>query len=55
MNDKLDQSMVDQIVRATNEKKNIFGAVFYISSGDNSIDLLSASGNIEPEVVSLDN
>jgi CubicO group peptidase (beta-lactamase class C family) len=45
----LDQSMVDQIVRETNEKKNIFGAVFYFSSGDNSIDLLSASGNFEPE------
>lgn len=49
MKDKLDQSMLDQIVRATNEKKNIFGAVFYLSSGENSIDILSASGNIEPE------
>jgi len=49
MNDKLDQSMVNQIVRATSKKRNIFGAVFYFSSGDNSIDILSASGNIEPE------
>ena len=49
MKDKLDQSMLGQIVRATNEKKNIFGAVFYVSSEDKSIDLLSASGNFEPE------
>ena len=49
MKNKLEQSSVDQIVRATNEKKNIFGAVFYISSEDNSIDLMSASGNIAPE------
>jgi CubicO group peptidase (beta-lactamase class C family) len=46
---KLTQSSLDQIVRAANEKKNIFGAVFYISSDDNSIDLLSASGNIAAE------
>ena len=49
MKDKLDQSLLDQIVRATNEKKNIFGAVFYVSSEDKSIDLLSASGNFEPD------
>ena len=49
MKDKLDQSMLDQIVRATNEKKNIFGAVFYVSSEDKNIDLISAAGNFEPE------
>ena len=49
MKNKLEQSSVDQIVRATNEKKNIFGAVFYVSSEDNNIDLMSASGNIAPE------
>lgn len=41
--------MIDQIVRAANEKKHIIGAVFYVSSEDNSIDLLSTSGNFEPE------
>ena len=49
MKNKLDQSSVDQIVQATNKKKNIFGAVFYVSSEDNNIDLMSASGNIAPE------
>lgn len=49
MTDKLDQSMLDQIVRAANKGKSIFGAVFYVSTDDNSIDLLSASGNFEPE------
>jgi D-alanyl-D-alanine carboxypeptidase len=45
---KLQQSSVDQIVQGT-IKQNIFGAVFYISSEDNSIDLISAAGNIAPE------
>jgi CubicO group peptidase (beta-lactamase class C family) len=49
MINKLEQSTIDQIVRETSKKKNIFGVVFYISSGDNSINLLSSSGNIEPE------
>jgi len=49
MNTKLDQSTLDQIVRAANEKKYIFGAVFYVSSGDDSIDLISACGNFEPD------
>ncbi|MCJ7566756.1 MAG: beta-lactamase family protein [Anaerolineales bacterium] len=48
MKDKLDQSMMDKIVSAANKRKNIFGAVFYISTEDNSIDSLSASGNLEP-------
>jgi CubicO group peptidase (beta-lactamase class C family) len=49
MKNKLEQSSVDQIVQATIKKKNIFGAVFYVSSEDNNIDLMSASGNIAPE------
>ena len=48
MKAELDQSSVDQIVQET-IKKNIFGAVFYISSEDNSIDLISTAGNIGPE------
>ncbi|MCD4829782.1 MAG: beta-lactamase family protein [Candidatus Cloacimonetes bacterium] len=47
MKSKLNKSHLDQIVNAVAAKKNIFGAVFYISSDDNSIDLISASGNIE--------
>ena len=46
---KLEQSTIDQIVQETNKKKMIFGAVFYISSEDNSIDLISTTGNIAPE------
>ncbi|HSG45768.1 MAG TPA: hypothetical protein VLA72_21705, partial [Anaerolineales bacterium] len=49
MKNKLEQSSLDQIVQAANKKKNIFGAVFYVSSEDNNIDLMSASGNIAPE------
>ena len=49
MTNKLEQSTMDQIVQGTNKKTNIFGAVFYISSEDNSINLLGSSGNIEPE------
>jgi CubicO group peptidase (beta-lactamase class C family) len=30
-------------------KKNIYGAVFYVSSDDSSIDLISASGNIKED------
>lgn len=48
MNAGLDQSTLDHIVQAT-IKRNIFGAVIYISSEDNSIDLISASGNITLE------
>jgi len=48
MKAELYQTSVDQIVQET-IKKNIFGAAFYISSEDNSIDLISTAGNITPE------
>ena len=48
MKTELNQSSLDQIVQGT-IKKNIFGAVFYISSEDNSIDLISTAGNIASE------
>jgi len=41
--------LLDQIVNNTIEKKYIYGAVFYISSDDLSIDLISASGNIKKD------
>jgi len=50
MTKRLDQSEVDQIVRAIIKKKNIFGAVFYISSQDNRLNLHSSSGNIDLEI-----
>jgi len=49
MKDKLNKSTLDQLVSTLVLKKHIYGAVFYISSGDNSIDLISASGNIKED------
>ncbi len=49
MRDKLDQSILDEIVLTANKGKNIFGAVFNVSTEDNSIDLISASGNFEQQ------
>ena len=46
---KLNQSVLDRLVSNVDEKKNIYGAVFYVSSDDNSIDLISASGNIKED------
>jgi CubicO group peptidase (beta-lactamase class C family) len=48
MKTSLSQSSMDKIIQGI-IKKNIFGAVFYISSIDDRIDLISASGNITPE------
>ena len=45
----MNQSVLDQIVNNTIEKKYIYGAVFYISTDDLSIDLISASGNIKKD------
>ncbi len=41
-----DNSVLDELVGNVTKKKHIYGAVFYISPSDNSIDLISASGNI---------
>lgn len=49
MKDKLNQSILDQLVDNATTKKHIYGAVFYVSSGDNSIDLISASGEMEED------
>jgi CubicO group peptidase (beta-lactamase class C family) len=49
MKGKLNKSYLDQLVKNVIKKKYIYGAVFYVSSDDNSIDLISASGNIEED------
>jgi D-alanyl-D-alanine carboxypeptidase len=49
MKEKLNKSYLDQIVKNVITKKYIYGAVFYVSSDDNSIDLISASGNIKED------
>jgi D-alanyl-D-alanine carboxypeptidase len=46
MKDRLSKSKFDQLVSNVIKKKFIYGAVFYISSDDKSIDLISAAGNL---------
>jgi len=49
MKDSLNQSILDQLVSDAVRKRYIYGAVFHVSSGDNSIDLISASGEMEED------
>ncbi len=49
MKNGLDKSVLNQLVNNAVAKKYIYGAVFYVSSDDNSIDLISASGNMEED------
>jgi D-alanyl-D-alanine carboxypeptidase len=49
MKDKLNQSILNQLVSNAATKRYIYGAVFYVSSGDSSIDLISASGEIQED------
>jgi D-alanyl-D-alanine carboxypeptidase len=49
MKDKLSISILDPLVSNVVKKKYIYGAVFYVSSDDNSIDSISASGNIKED------
>ncbi len=49
MKDRLSESILNQLVRNVITKRNIYGAVFYALSDDNSIDLISASGNIKED------
>ena len=49
MKGKLNKSYLDQLVKNVITKKYIYGAVFYVSSNDNSIDLISASENIKED------
>jgi CubicO group peptidase (beta-lactamase class C family) len=49
MKGKLNKSYLDQLLKDVITKKYIYGAVFYVSSDDNSIDLIRASGNIKED------
>ncbi|KPJ72333.1 hypothetical protein AMJ52_06655 [candidate division TA06 bacterium DG_78] len=49
MRGKLNKSTLNQLVSYVITKKYIYGAVFYVSSDDNNIDLISASGNIKED------
>lgn len=43
----MNQSILNRIVHKSIQKKYNYGAVFYVSSGDNHIDLCSAAGEIK--------
>lgn len=45
----LKQETLDKIVAQTVKNKNIHGSVFHIESGDRSLSLFSATGNMSPE------
>ena len=49
MKGKLDKSVLAQLIDDVTKKKYIYGAVFYVSSDDKSIDLISAAGNIKED------
>ena len=46
---KLDKYILNSIVDDVVTKKHIYGAVFYVSSSDNSMDLVSAAGNMKED------
>jgi D-alanyl-D-alanine carboxypeptidase len=43
------KQLIDQIVSSLTTKKDIFGAVFYFSSEDKSLDIISATGEIKED------
>jgi CubicO group peptidase (beta-lactamase class C family) len=49
MKNKLNKSTLNQLVNHVINKRYIYGAVFYVSSDDNSIDVISACGNLQEE------
>lgn len=49
MNHVFNKETLNQIVSLVIEKKNISGAVFCVSSNDNSVDLISAAGDIKED------
>jgi CubicO group peptidase (beta-lactamase class C family) len=49
MKDKMNELILDGLVNDAVSRKYIYGAVFYVSSDDNSIDLISASGNMKKD------
>jgi CubicO group peptidase (beta-lactamase class C family) len=49
MKGKLTQSTLGKFAKDTASKKHIFGAVFYVSSDDKNLDVISAAGNIQED------
>ncbi len=46
MKNKFDQNTLNLLVNDLGKKKNIFGAVFHVSSDDHNLDLISACGEM---------
>ncbi|MBU0692006.1 beta-lactamase family protein [bacterium] len=46
---ELNKATLDEIVAAVVSRKYIYGAAFYVSSDDNCIDLISATGNMNED------
>ena len=49
MNEELIKSVLDQIVGNVSRKKNIYGAVFCVSTGNSHVDVVSAAGDIKED------
>ena len=47
--DRISKPEFDQLVRHTVARKYIYGAVFYVSAHDQSIDMISAAGNMKED------
>lgn len=45
----IEPSFIDELVAKAASKKNIFGAVFCVESGDHSLSYISAAGNLTPD------
>jgi len=54
MKERLNKLILNQLVSNVITKRYIYGAVFYVSSNDNSIDLISASGNMKEDSQSIE-
>jgi CubicO group peptidase (beta-lactamase class C family) len=46
---KSNQSVLNELTQKAAAKKQIFGAVLYVSSDDKSVDIISAAGNIQKD------
>jgi len=49
MQERLNKSALNQLLSSVITKKYIYGVVFYVSSDDNTLDLISAAGNIKED------
>ena len=48
-NEKLNKASLEYILKQLIKKREIYGAVVHIASGNNTVDLISSSGNIRED------